>query len=91
MINVPLPAYIAEITDESERRKAEAQFQLRLAALYASRGGTLAHLAKSCGQHEKSLTAYTQISPELAIRIEKLLGREHFPREFFRPDLFIIE
>lgn len=91
MVDVPLPAYIAEIVDESDRKAATAQFHLRLAALYLSPKGTLSALAKSCGYHEKALSAFTNISPEAAIQIEKALGRDLFPREFFRPDLFLIE
>lgn len=30
------------------------------------------------------------ISPELAIKLETVLGRERFPREFFRPDIFVV-
>lgn len=90
MITLPLPAYVVEITDENDRQAAEAQFRLRLAALFLTRGGKLAPLAKSCGLHEKAISALTNVSPELAIKIEKVLGRELFPREFFRPDLFII-
>jgi hypothetical protein len=91
MINVPLPGYISETTEEIARRKAETQFRLRLAALFLSKNGTLMQLAKTCGLHEKSLSALTDISPELAIKIEKALGRDLFPREYFRPDLFVVE
>jgi hypothetical protein len=91
MIDVPLPAYLADITDETERKAVTAQFQLRLAALYFSPKGTLTALAKTCGYHEKALSAFNNISPETAILLEKALGRELFPREFFRPDLFLIQ
>lgn len=32
-----------------------------------------------------------RISGKMAVQLESLLGRELFPRELFRPDLFLIE
>jgi hypothetical protein len=90
MLERVLPRHVVEIIDETERRAAETRFLLKLAALYASPGASVSTLAESCGYHPKSFAAFQNISPELALKLEGVLGRELFPREFFRPDLFCI-
>lgn len=88
MLERVFPAHVTEIVEETERRAAETRFILKVAALYFTPLGSVAALANTCGYHEKSFSGLRQITPELAIKLEGLLGREHFPREFFRPDLF---
>jgi hypothetical protein len=91
MLQKVFPAHVLEITDESERRKAETRFILKLAALYYSPRGGVAPLAESCGYHDKAFSSLENITAELAVKLERHLGRELFPREFFRPDLFLIQ
>lgn len=84
-----LPQYCEDMDVEgaSVRR---ARFMIRLAALYYSPSGQLKELATALGMHPSALSSYDEVSPSLAIRIEELLGRERFPRETLRPDLFLI-
>jgi len=72
-----------------------AEFAVRLAALYYSMDGSLGKLSKALGGSTSMLhMAFKNpngISPQTCIKLEELLGRDHFPREFFRPDIFVAE
>ncbi len=89
----PMPSWLDSVPEE-EKAAARIKWLLSLAALYSSESGTATALAE---QLEIGNTAILQakargkISGELAVRLETLLGRELFPRELFRPDLFLIQ
>lgn len=92
LIEWPMPAWHRALPAE-DRAKAEARVLLDLAAIYATPEGTASALARSLGLSPTAiLQARTRgkVSPELAVRLETRLGRDFFPRELFRPDLFIV-
>lgn len=89
-MRIVYPAYFDTLPKE-EADTAKARFLLRLAALYYSPKGNLADLSTALGYHSATLSGTMSIPPAMAISLEKLLGRETFPRELFRPDLFVIE
>lgn len=87
----PEPAWIAELPEE-ERGRAKVRFYLSLAAAWHSDRGTLTELSRSLGLNDAHLNVARKrgkVSPELAVQIESILGRENFPRELFN-DLFVI-
>ena len=84
------PAYLADLT-EDKQAPARCRFLIRLAALYYSPEGKVSSLSEKLGLHPGTLAGSSTITPEIAIRLEELLGREHFPRSLFRPDLFLIQ
>jgi len=90
----PEPEWLAHIADEDEKKKALIRFRLRLAALYCSREGGLDALATAAGYKPGSIKVH-QDRPlpghRLAIALETTLGREHFPRELFAPDIYVAE
>lgn len=62
--------------------------------LYASREGTATTLSALVGRNEHFIAKqreHGRLTPELAVELESLLGRDKFPRELFRPDIFLIE
>lgn len=70
------------------------EFAVRLAALYFKMGGSLGDLSEAIGASRSMLHVALKgngLSAQTCVDLEKLLGRECFPREFFRPDLFIAE
>ena len=88
----PVPAWQESLPTE-EKGKAAIRSLLSLAAIYASEAGTASALAEALGVRSTAILqakARGRISGELAVKIETLLGRELFPRELFRPDLFIV-
>jgi hypothetical protein len=82
------------INDLPENRQTDARrcFLLRLAALHYSEDGHLKALSTGIGLAEGTLATYLSsgqpLTAHLAIRLEEALGRDLFPRELFRPDLF---
>lgn len=89
-MRIVYPAYFDTLPKE-EAETAKVRFLLRLAALYYSPKGNLADLSSALGYHTGTLSGTVSIPPGMAVALEKLLGRETFPRELFRPDLFIVE
>lgn len=83
----PIPAWV-----EPEQR---AEFTVRLAALYHNMSGSLGDLSESLDGSRSllhmALKAKDGVNAKTCIKLEELLGRENFPREFFRPDIFIPE
>lgn len=83
----PIPAYV---TPENR-----TEFALRLAALYLSMDGSMSELSTALGFSRSNLHVALKskggVNAQTCIKIEELLGRENFPREFFRPDIFIPE
>jgi hypothetical protein len=88
-MHVTLPKYCAEV-EGFDPKTIRARFMIRLAALYYSPSGQLSDMSKALGFHSGTLAGLNEISPKLAIGIEELLGRERFPRELLRPDLFLV-
>lgn len=67
-------------------------FVCRLAAVYHNEKGSLGVLSTAIGGSESLLhmaISGNGLTPQTCIALESLLGREHFPREFFRPDIFV--
>ena len=88
----PMPEW-HESLPADEQAKAETRVLLDLAAIYATPEGTCSALARRLGYGHTALTQARRrgkIGPELCVKLESLLGREHFPRELFRPDLFAV-
>lgn len=83
----PIPAWVTP-----EQR---TEFALRLAASYYTMGGSLGDLSEALGYSRpmlhQALKQASGISVNTCIKLEQLLGRDLFPREFFRPDIFIAE
>jgi hypothetical protein len=89
----PVPSWLESLPEE-ERSKALSMFYVRLAALYASEDGQLKVLSQRIGWSESAVSKAVfarQVSPKMAVEIEKTLGRNLFPRELLRPDIFQIE
>lgn len=83
---LPVPAWVAP-----EQRQ---EFAVRLAALYHNRTGSLGLLSEAMGLSKPALhqaLSYKGLNASHCIKLESVLGRELFPREFFRPDIFIPE
>jgi len=69
-------------------------FACRLAALYHNPKGSLGTLSEAIGGSRSLLHMALSAggpTPETCIKLEQLLGRDLFPREFFRPDIFSTE
>ena len=83
----PIPAWV-----EPEQR---TEFALRIAALYCTMGGNLGDLSEALGGSRSLLHMAMKskggVNAQTCIKLEELLGRETFPREFFRPDIFVAE
>lgn len=83
----PIPACIAP--------DQRAEFVVRLAALYHKMDGSVGDLSEAIGGSRSmlhmALKSKGGLSAPTCIKLEELLGRELFPREFFRPDIFIAE
>ena len=78
---------------EEDKAAAKLRWLLSLAAIYASRDGTATALAEALDTGNTAILqakARGRISGEMAVKLESLLGRDLFPRELFRPDLFIV-
>lgn len=88
----PRPAWLASIAT-ADQLIAYQQFALRVAALYHNQRGSVQVLSEALGYSKNALNQATRqkgITPETAIKLETLLGRSDFPREFFRPDIFLL-
>lgn len=85
----PLPKYLEGLGDD-ELKAARCRFLIRLCALHYSPEGRVNALSERLGLASNTLTQLTNISPELAVKLEDVMGREHFPRELFRPDVFTV-
>lgn len=83
---MPVPEWV--------RPEQRQEFAVRLAALYHNRTGSLGQLSEAMGGSRTLLhMALKQngLTVQNCIKLEEILGRETFPREFFRPDFFIAE
>ena len=89
MSNTPMMRVPEWVTPEQYQR-----FVVRLAALYYSKKGEISALSIGLGYSHSALHMALNgngLNVDHCIKLEKLLGREWFPREFFRPDIFIAE
>jgi len=87
----PVPDWIS--TADDQNYLARQRFYLKLAALFASEGGSIAALAERIGCKADKLSSYmwhdaNRIPPELALSIERVVSRVVVRREDFRPDLY---
>lgn len=80
---------------EAERSAARQRFLVRLAALYATEQGDLAHLATAVGRSKPTITVYSTREPTLkpipwdvAIAMEEIAGSDVMLRNDIRPDIF---
>lgn len=83
---MPVPDWVGP-----EQRQS---FVVRLAALYHNSTGSLGVLSEALGGSKTMLhMALKQngLNANHCIKLEELLGRDLFPREFFRPDIFLPE
>lgn len=90
----PEPGWLGTIPDEIEREAERVRLVLSLACLYHSQKGSPATLAEAIGMTPNAfaiMKSRGKVSPQNAIALEGELGRDLFPREAFRPDLFEIE
>lgn len=81
---LPVPAWVTP-----EHR---AMFTLRLAATYHNSDGSIRQLSRALEKSDSYLhmaASTSGLNAETCIALEELLGRACFPREFFRPDIFI--
>lgn len=88
----PMPAWHDSVP-EADKAATKLRILLSLAAIYASEDGTATKLAERLDVGNSAILqakARGKISGEMAVKIELLLGRDLFPRELFRPDLFLI-
>jgi hypothetical protein len=82
----PTPKWLLELP-EKEQERARQVFAMRIAALYASREGTIMNLSLACGYNQTGLASYAHTSaakklPIIAAkRIEATIGRDIMPRE----------
>jgi hypothetical protein len=91
---VPTPSWVTANETPESVDHAKLCFLLRLAALYHNEKGSLGQLSVAIGLTDPALSMLMKrgqkIAPDHAVKIERLIGRELFPRELFRPDLFLI-
>lgn len=90
---VPSPHWVMAHQKPEAVDKAKLRFLIRLAALYHNERASLGLLSIAIGKSEPSLAMVCkrgEISAETAIAIENAIGRSLFPREMFRPDLFVL-
>ncbi len=87
-----MPAWHDSLPDP-DKSAATVRLLLSLAAIYASEQGTASALAQALGMKPSAILQARKrgiIGADMALKLESLLGRAHFPRELFRPDLFLI-
>lgn len=83
---MPVPEWVGP-----EQRQ---EFVVRLAALYHNQKGSLGTLSEAMGGSRALLHMALKtngLNADHCIKLEKVLGRDAFPREFFRPDIFLPE
>jgi hypothetical protein len=95
--NFPLmrvaPPWVTRGRSDEERLRRLNVMLLRQCAVWFHPSGAVSALSRGLGLGPRTLGAYAAnkrlVTPELAIRIEALLGRHVIRREDFRPDLFL--
>jgi hypothetical protein len=95
MQNVRLPKWMDDLP-EAEKKAAIQHFYIRLAALYATPQGLVTGLSTLVGRHANYLSNLrvpshgSLIRPREAVAIEKVCGRDLFPREMLCPEVFAL-
>lgn len=87
----PEPAWLDGIADPIEKEQELHRLLLGLARLFHSREGTSIKLADTLGVTPNALAQYRikgKVPPDMAVAIERALGKELLPRVLFHPDLF---
>lgn len=86
---MPLPEWLSRVPAD-ELYGERSRFLLRLAALFATPRMSLYGLSEVCGLHPQTIPNYAArrslIPARVAIRLEKLLGRDRFPASFLAPE-----
>lgn len=88
------PMWLQKTPPGDPRKKARLRWLLDLCALYYSEGGRMTDLSVGCGLSSSAIGKAKHlgvISPEMAICIEKHLGRAWITREVLLPELFSVE
>ena len=90
----PQPKWLENISDEKQRDRARVRFYVGLAALYHNEKGRFDVLDQAMGLRSgacktERFSGYP--GARFSISVEKAVGRDLFPRELFRPDLFVVE
>jgi len=88
----PVPKWLSD-TPDVDKPAAKTRFYLNLAATYCGDRGNITKLARALDVEAKTIHSAIdrgQVSPEMAVALENLLGRAQFPRELFRPDIFTL-
>jgi len=87
-----MPAWLNDLP-EDQRALGRAHFLLKIAALYNSPTKGMRGLSAAIGLDPNTLSAMLHQrqlpSVETCIKVEALLGRDIFPRELMRPDIFL--
>ncbi len=90
---VPDPVWVSEGTSEADVLRRRGALLIRVCAAYHNADGSIQALSEAIGLAPRGLHAYRAggrvVTPEIAIRIENLLGRSVIRREDFRPDHFL--
>lgn len=90
---ISLPQWINALP-EAERPAARTKFLLKTCSLYATQDGRIQDLSRALGYSPRTLfqmsAGYEVMNPNVAIALEKLLGRDVVTREILLPELFDI-
>lgn len=91
--SVPEPMWLQQMPPGDSRRKARLAWLLDLCALYWSKDGRMTTLSADCGFSTSAIGKAKHlgsISPEMAIEIERKMGRGWITREVLLPELFAV-
>lgn len=90
---ITLPKWLDDLP-EAERPAARTKFLLKYCALYATENGSLQDLSEALGYSRRTILqtsgGFEALNTNIALRIEKLLGREVITRELLLPEIFDI-
>ncbi len=90
---IPMPAWFEALPPE-EQEKERKKFLLKIAALYASREGTVRELSNRLGYSSNTLGQFSSsgkpLGALLCIEIEKACGPSYLPRTILNPHLFVM-
>ncbi len=91
---LPEPIWVERAAVGEPRRIARLRWLLDLCALYGSIDGKMTTLSLRCGFSSSAIGKAKHLgalSPEMAIEIERCLGRAFITRDVLLPELFKIE
>lgn len=90
---VPDPGWVSQATGPTDILRRRGAMLIRICASYHNPGGSVQALSEAIGLAPRGLHVYRAggriVTPDIAIRIENLLGRTVIRREDFRPDHFL--